>query len=139
MCLIESPSASTIDLPPWNRSQHPSGYQKLYSFQFPEANKDMFNTVQELLDAPLGWDVVVLQDYSQGPAREESRKQSLEVLEAKYIPQLSAMQARTGTMPLLMLYTSWGYLRPTKGSEEIGDFSTMTRKLAAGTWDSGPA
>ena len=33
-----------------------------------------------------GWDFVVLNDHTQGPARDESRRQSLEVLLEKYLP-----------------------------------------------------
>jgi len=94
--------------------------------------RDMFDTVEALLSAPGGWDVVLLQDYSQGPARPESRQQSMETLRSRYIPAITAMQKNSGKKPLVMLFVSWGYLRATKRSEEIGDFTTMTRELAAG-------
>jgi len=95
-------------------------------------DKDMYLTVKDMLAAPGGWDVVVLQDYSQGPARRRLRGESLRSLSGLYIPTLTAMAEQTCKSPVVLMFQSWGYRAPTKQSEEIGDFKVMTRKLAAG-------
>mmetsp|Transcript_11510 Transcript_11510/g.17340 ORF Transcript_11510/g.17340 Transcript_11510/m.17340 type:complete len:298 (-) Transcript_11510:92-985(-) len=92
----------------------------------------MVATVAELLADPLGWDLVVLQDFSQGPARPEQRQESLDALKDLYVPALLGMKAKTGKTPLVVMYKTWGYLQACKNSEEIGDFKVMTRKLAGG-------
>lgn len=91
--------------------------------------RDMYPTVKSLLLSPLGWDVVILQDYSQGPARPGARREAMHVLRNKYLPLLLDM--KTGT-PLVVMYQTWGYLRHAKNSEEIGDFDAMTERLLQG-------
>jgi hypothetical protein len=95
-------------------------------------NKGMVETVEQLFDAPSGWDVIVLNDFTQHPARPECREESLNILKDRYIPAINAMAGRSGKTPLTLFYSTWGYAAPAKKSEEIGDFKLMSRKLAGG-------
>jgi hypothetical protein len=105
-------------------------------------NRNMFPTVLALLAAPSGWDYVVFQDHTQGPARDDSqplhvgsctppevsRGRSLGALKSLYLPLLLGMAKR----PTMVVYETYGYCQPNKRSEEVGDYQTMTAKLAAG-------
>jgi len=97
--------------------------------------KGMFPTVKELLEAPDGWDVLVLQDNSQSPAKSEARAEGLKSLEESYIPSISALAKRTGKKPLILLYSTWGYVAPnlkTWREAQFGDCKTMSRMVSSG-------
>jgi len=81
-------------------------------------------SVPALLDSP--WDYVVMNDYTQGPAREESRTTSLEQLIENYVPLL----LRCGAVPVLLVTPA--YRAPAKGSEDLGDHEDFTQRLVAG-------
>merc|ERR1719401_2592345 len=42
------------------------------------------------------------------------------------------MEQRMGQKPFCLFYHSWGYFKHSKGSEQLGTFNEMTRKLNAG-------
>lgn len=89
---------------------------------------DMAPTVEALLTSPLGWDVVIIQDDSQGLASPESREQTMGALRDHYVPLLRSMK----NPPLIVLHQTWDYLQATNGSEDIGDFSVMIAQLVEG-------
>ena len=81
-------------------------------------------TVAALLQNP--WDVVVLQDFTQGPAREESRRESVATLVEAYAP----LVARCNAVPVLL--ATHAYREHTKGSDDLGDVREFTRRLREG-------
>ena len=105
--------------------------------------RDMHASVEELLRHPQGWDFIVFQDHTQGPAREDdlpaiveactpkevSRGRGLASLREQYAPLFRAVEETSGRRPTLVVYETWGYRADAKGSEEIGDFPTFTAKL----------
>eukprot|EP00927_Polykrikos_kofoidii_P054091 TRINITY_DN48572_c0_g1_i1.p1 TRINITY_DN48572_c0_g1~~TRINITY_DN48572_c0_g1_i1.p1 ORF type:complete len:306 (+),score=39.99 TRINITY_DN48572_c0_g1_i1:78-995(+) len=92
-------------------------------------------TISALLEDARGWDFLVMNDYTQGPARVEAgtagpnatRGASVEVLRTKYAPLLVASRARP------VLVQTWAYREHTKGSEDLGDHVEFDRRLAEGT------
>jgi hypothetical protein len=81
-------------------------------------------TVESLLaDA---WDVVVLQDYTQAPARAASRDESVAALVEKYAPLL----VRSGGTPILL--ETHAYREVTKGSDDLGSVEEFTAALCDG-------
>ena len=81
-------------------------------------------TVQALLSVP--WDFVVMNDFTQGPARAESRAASVAVLVERYAPLLE----RCGATPVLL--QTWAYRAPTRGSDDLGDHEQFTSALIDG-------
>mmetsp|Transcript_82861 Transcript_82861/g.215863 ORF Transcript_82861/g.215863 Transcript_82861/m.215863 type:complete len:358 (+) Transcript_82861:2-1075(+) len=92
---------------------------------------DMFPTVRALLSDACGWDVVVLQDYSSGPALQHSRAEGLKVL-SKYYEPLLLQNSGSGRTPLVVLYQTWGYRKTNKKNLAIREFDNMTLKLEEG-------
>jgi hypothetical protein len=83
-------------------------------------------SVEQLLQAE-SWDFVVLNDYTQGPARPESRMATETILREKYAPLLRKMNA----IPVIVQTPA--YRKPgIKDSEDLGDFETFTDTLAHG-------
>jgi hypothetical protein len=88
-------------------------------------------TVEELLqEAP--WDVVIMNDYTQGPARPEKKRTSLKVLKRKYIPMFEKVVASTDKSLTVIFIQTAAYLSPVKDSEDLGSFDEFTEKLRQG-------
>jgi len=72
------------------------------------------------------WDVVVINDHTQGPARLKTRKQSQRILQDQYIPLLSPKTR------VLFIQTP-AYKKPNmRNSEDLGDFDEFTRLVREG-------
>ena len=80
--------------------------------------------VNSLLSRP--WDYVVMNDYTQAPARAASRRASIDVL----IDQIAPMLRRCGGTPILL--ETWAYRAPTKGSDDLGEHAEFTARLQEG-------
>jgi len=78
-------------------------------------------TVKELLSDERGWDFVVMNDYTQGPARTTTRQESVQVLEQKYAPLL-----KTCDCVPVFLQTAAYRLESTKGAEDLGSTRNFT-------------
>ena len=72
------------------------------------------------------WDYVVMNDYTQAPARAASRRASIDVL----VHQVAPMLRRCGGTPVLL--ETWAYLFPSKGSDDLGDHAEFTARLQQG-------
>ena len=72
------------------------------------------------------WHYVVMNDYTQAPAREESRRASVEVLKTQIAPLLE----QCGGTPVLL--ETWAYRAHTKGSDDLGDHAEFTSRLQEG-------
>lgn len=94
-------------------------------------DKDMYSTVQEMLQTPRGWDVVILQDHSRGPAESDTREKSKAALESEYAPMLKSMEQRAGKMPVILLYQTWAYEK----SNMPWSFDDFTHRLIHGYAD----
>ena len=71
------------------------------------------------------WDYVVMNDYTQAPARAASRRASIDVL----VHQIAPMLRRCGGTPVLL--ETWAYLFPSKGSDDLGDHAEFTARLCS--------
>ena len=80
--------------------------------------------VASLLSRP--WDFVVMNDYTQSPARAASRRASIDVLTT----QLGPLLRRSGGAPVLL--ETWAYRAHTKGSDDLGDHAEFTARLQVG-------
>ena len=67
-----------------------------------------------------------MNDYTQAPAREESRRASVEVLKTQIAPLLE----QCGGTPVLL--ETWAYRAHTKGSDDLGDHAEFTSRLQEG-------
>ena len=82
-------------------------------------------SVKALLSAR--WAFAVLNDYTQGPARAETRDASVEALTKRYAPLLEA----AGATPVVL--QTWAYRACAKGSDDLGDAAAFTARLREGT------
>lgn len=88
-------------------------------------------TVEGLLEeAP--WDVVVMNDQTQSPARPKNKRASMKVLETKYLPMFETIMARTKRSLTVVFIQTAAYLSPVKDSEDLGSFDEFTEKLRQG-------
>jgi hypothetical protein len=86
-------------------------------------------TVQDMLTSrTAGWNVVVLNDYTQGPARQHSRLESIHVLEHRYAPLL----LQTNVTMIVLIQTPAYQHKGIKDSHDLGDFETFSNKLYNG-------
>jgi hypothetical protein len=72
------------------------------------------------------WDYVVLNDYTQAPARPASRAEGLDALVHRYAPLLAA----AGAAPVLL--QTWAYRAPAKGSDDLGGAAAFGAALREG-------
>jgi hypothetical protein len=82
-------------------------------------------SVQDMLQSQK-WDFVILNDYTQGPARKNSRHESAASLEELYFPLLANCTATP-----IFLQTA-AYRKPTKGSDDLGTVEEFTQSLQEG-------
>jgi hypothetical protein len=74
------------------------------------------------------WHTLILNDYTQGPARAESYEKTAEALTKTYIPSLQLAGCR-----MVILYQTPAYRKMgTKDSLDLGDFADMTDALTKG-------
>mmetsp|Transcript_14772 Transcript_14772/g.43140 ORF Transcript_14772/g.43140 Transcript_14772/m.43140 type:complete len:350 (-) Transcript_14772:353-1402(-) len=89
-------------------------------------------TVEALLAAEdnkgrdVKWDFVVMNDYTQAPARTELRRASLDALVRDYVP----MFLSTGVTPVFLVTAA--YCEPVNNSEDLGGVEEFTAKLMEG-------
>mmetsp|Transcript_25554 Transcript_25554/g.39286 ORF Transcript_25554/g.39286 Transcript_25554/m.39286 type:complete len:283 (+) Transcript_25554:88-936(+) len=83
-------------------------------------------TVQELLSSQK-WDYVVINDYTQQPARDASRQESLEILKEKYCSVIRD----SGAIPILLQTAAYRY-ENIKNTEDLGSASNFTKLLQEG-------
>jgi hypothetical protein len=82
-------------------------------------------TVKDLLSEK--WDFVVLNDYTQAPARQEMKQATLDVLRDTY----SKLLLQAGATPVFL--ETFAYRYPDiKASEDLGDFTQFTDRVTAG-------
>ena len=79
-------------------------------------------TVSQLLTS--SWDYIVMNDHTQAPAREKSRKASLKALKSTYRPLVK-------DSTVIFIQTA-AYRRPVKNSTDLGDFDDFTDLLRRG-------
>lgn len=113
-------------------------------------------TVEKLLTSSLHtWDVVIMNDHTQSPARPEKKQESMNSLQSEYIPLLMSQirntavskendgESRKETIPTkLQLHTitvifiqTAAYRNPVKDSEDLGTFDQFTESLQRGYED----
>lgn len=85
-------------------------------------------TVASLLSSG-AWDVVVMNDHTQAPAREEQRAASLTSLQEIYLPLLTSKSSFPSVVVFLM---TAAYRQPVKNADELGSFEEFTQKLHEG-------
>jgi len=84
-------------------------------------------TVEALLTATAGWDFVVINDYTQGPARSKNCRSSIKALLEGGLAQ---MIQKAGATPVLV--QTWAYREHVKDSEDLGDNLEFTNRLLMG-------
>jgi len=96
-------------------------------------------SVEELLtprpqERKAAWDFVVLNDYTQAPARAETREETVAVLREHYAPLfLSQQQSQNGrTVVPVFIQTPAYRVMGIKNSKDLGNFDEMTDRLARG-------
>jgi hypothetical protein len=85
-------------------------------------------TIRDMLSARTAWDWVVLNDYTQGPARQHSRLETIHVLEHRYAPLL----LQTNVAMVILIQTPAYQHKNIKDSHDLGDFETFSNKLFNG-------
>ena len=88
------------------------------------------HTVEQLIQSRPKWDYIVLNDYTQGPARISSRKETQHVLRTKYVPLI---QPHEDTTTVIVVQTPAYQKENIKDSKDLGDFIHFTNLLAEGT------
>lgn len=98
-------------------------------------------TIRDLLlkrEEGAPWDVVIMNDHTQAPARLETRRATMKTLRAKYLPMFEKM-ATTSTStstttrgPTVVFIQTAAYLRPANGSDDLGSFDEFTERLRQG-------
>jgi len=82
-------------------------------------------TVEALLDEE-DWDFVVLNDRTQNPTREDSRRKSLEILRDEYV------DAFYKDTVAIFLQTAAYKVEEIRGSEDLGGFDEFTERVREG-------
>ncbi|KAL3934449.1 MAG: hypothetical protein SGBAC_009838 [Bacillariaceae sp.] len=87
-------------------------------------------TVEAIFASPeeRKWDVVVINDHTQTPARETNKTQSIQTFREKYIPLL---ERNNKDVTVILLMTA-AYKSPAKNSSDLGDFDNFTKSLVKG-------
>lgn len=84
-------------------------------------------TIPQMIKSHSVWDAVILNDYTQGPARPQSRAESIHTLQTKYTPLL-VPSARL----VILIQTPAYRARNLKGSDDLGNFESFSDLLASG-------
>merc|ERR1719297_433781 len=72
------------------------------------------------------WDYVIMNDYSQGPARNDSRMDAINTIKNNYAPLIQDVKA----IPVLMMTAA--YRAPVKNSSDLGSVEEFTNLLYEG-------
>jgi hypothetical protein len=88
-------------------------------------------TVETLL-REAAWDVVVMNDHTQSPARPEKKQASLKVLQRQYIPMFEKIMSATNKSLTVVFIQTAAYFTPVNDSEDLGSFDEFTEKLWQG-------
>ena len=88
------------------------------------------HTVEQMIQSRPQWDYIVLNDYTQGPARIESREETQHVLRTKYVPLILPHK---DTTTVIVIQTPAYQRERIKDSKDLGDFINFTNLLAEGT------
>lgn len=93
----------------------------------PDGSHDIGSpTIHDLLSKSR-WDFVVMNDFTQGPARDESKNTTLLALREQYAPLLQA----AGATPVLL--QTFAYKYPAmRGTSDLGTFADFSVRLQAG-------
>jgi hypothetical protein len=102
-------------------------------FRIPAAqrNDGTFDTGAPMVSALFGeemeWDFVVMNDYTQAPARDSNRRRTLEVLRKHYAPLFQ----KSNVVPVFL--QTFAYKVPNmNGSEDLGGVDSFTDKVLEG-------
>jgi len=76
------------------------------------------------------WNVVIINDQTQAPARASSRTNSKNVLKSTYLPRLKNSDGISATVIFLMTAAYWQ--SSIEGSDDLGTFDQFTAKLQKG-------
>lgn len=74
------------------------------------------------------WDFVVMNDYTQSPARIKTREETVKFLEEKYAPLF--LQKTKKIIPVLLMTSA--YRKPIQNTSDIGSVDEFTYKLCKG-------
>ena len=88
------------------------------------------HTVEQMIQSRSQWDYIVLNDYTQGPARLETRRETKHVLRTKYAPLIVPNQ---DTTTVIVIQTPAYQKEHIKDSTDLGSFTHFTNLLAEGT------
>jgi hypothetical protein len=83
-------------------------------------------TVADMFHPQAIFTYVVMNDYSQGPARPPSRAETIQVLTSTYAPLLLS----SDSTPVIM--ATWSYRAHVNDSDDLGDVHSFTNKLHEG-------
>jgi hypothetical protein len=88
------------------------------------------SATEALLRDPLGWDYVVLNDFSQAPARPDTTAISMDSLQNYYAPLIKA----AGAVPVIYHFWAYRVVSVSGGlpSDDLGDFLEYSEKLNDG-------
>ena len=79
-----------------------------------------------------GWNVIIMNDQTQSPARLETREATQVVLREKYLPLVVQQTSENRKVTVLFLQTPAYQLPNIRNSQDLGDFDTFTNLVAAG-------
>jgi hypothetical protein len=88
-------------------------------------------SVRDLLQgSSVCWQYVIMNDYTQGPAREPHRKSAINALKKSYVPMLLS---NGNCIPVVILLQTAAYrVAGINGSADLGDFKQFTRRIRQG-------
>lgn len=89
--------------------------------------QDLLSLLKASPSKQRSWDYVVLNDYTQGPARAESRAETVRVLLEQYAPLLM----QHGAIPILVQTPAYRK-QGIKDTADLGDFDAFSDRLALG-------
>eukprot|EP00934_Nitzschia_sp_Nitz4_P006656 Nitzschia sp. Nitz4//scaffold76_size158648//8356//9309//NITZ4_002527-RA/size158648-processed-gene-0.225-mRNA-1//1//CDS//3329557788//6646//frame0 len=93
----------------------------------PDGSYDIGSPTVEALLSKGHIDFAVMNDYTQNPAREETRNNSIEALKEYYIPLFEKIGS-----PTVVFLMTFAYREPEKGSETLGTYDEFVAKLYEG-------
>ena len=88
------------------------------------------HTVEQMIQSRPQWDYIVLNDYTQGPARSASRQETQHALRTKYVPLILPNK---DTTTVIVIQTPAYQQENIKDSSDLGNFIEFTDALAEGT------
>ena len=90
-------------------------------------------------DGEQPWDCVVLNDYTQSPARPQSREETIRCLRENYVPVLPSRRPNyqnnkgNGKTPMVVFLQTFAYKVPDmRNTQDLGTFATFTQRVVEG-------